>query len=358
LIIIAGGGVSERQALVAHIGIAAFALMGGVGIWGILNGIESILHRQPVLPADLIEALSTIHRSITHLTTTVQKTQTTSGSNFDPTSLRDLMPRETLDRMTLLLEDLRELSMMNEPQRQSAYQQHVELQKHEALERVSQLIQTQQWGQADQILQRLSAQFAADPDVSRFRQQLEANRSAVQSEAFSQARKAVETNMIGSSWDQALKAAQKFADDFPNHLDGQELLDRVKRERELFRESAVGRLYHEIRTEIDNRNWRHGLDLANNLIELYPDHPRTHLIRQQFKTIQDNAEIEERQEQEVRIQELVRSHRLQEAIDLAENLIDRYPDSPQAESLEKLIPQMREMLLHDEDEAVLNKGIA
>lgn len=360
LIVIVGGGVGARDELMFHGGVAAAALGLGVGISAIIAGLEALLRRQPVLPAELVEALGAIHRSITHLTTTVQRHQDASSSATAHLPPPEPFPRETFDRIGILLEDIRELSMMNEHQRQSAYRQHVELQKQEALGQFAKLVQDQQWGQADQLLQRLEAQFANDPAVARSRQELEAARGAVEAEAFTQTRQRVESLMTGSSWDQALIVAQRFADDFPRHADGQQLLSRVIRERDLFRESAVGRLNHEIRAEIDNRNWRQALSLARSLIEMYPDHPRTHLIRQQLKTIEDNAEIEERQEQEVRIQELVRARRFQEAIDLAEQLIDRYPNSPQAESLEKLLPQMRDMMHgitdEDDDEVLIGRG--
>lgn len=361
LIVISGGGASGRDELMFHAGIAAAALALGIGMSAIIVGIESLQQRQPVLPSELVEALSAIHRSITHLTTIIQKAQGVSSTPNAPTPhpAPEAFPRDTFERISLLLEDIRELSMMNEPQRQSAYRQHVELQKQEALGQVAKLIQDQQWGQAHQLLQRMEAQFINDAEVAQARQQLDSARGAVEAEVFGQTRQRVESLMTGSSWDQALIVSQRFADDFPTHAGGQELLHRVVKERDLFRESAVGRLNHEIRVEIDNRNWRQALSLARNLIEMYPDHPRTHLIRQQLKTIEDNAEIEERQEQEVRIQELLRARRFQEAIDLAEELIDRYPNSPQAESLEKLLPQMRDMMhgvTEDDDEVLIGRG--
>lgn len=360
VIVIAGGGVGGHDELMYHVGVAAGAMAAGIGISAIIAGLDALLHRQPMLPTELVEALGAIHRSITHLTTTVQKTQLGAPATTTPAqSVSDALPRETFERIGMLLEDIRELSMMNDVQRQSAYRQHVELQKQEALGQVAKLISDQQWGQAHQLIQRMEAQFINDAQVAQARRQLDLARGAVVTEVYGQTSQRVESLMTGSSWDQALIVAQRFADDFPTHAGGQELLQRVVKERDLFRESAVGRLNHEIRAEIDNRNWRQALSLARNLIEMYADHPRTHLIRQQLKTIEDNAEIEERQEQEVRIQELLRARRFQEAIDLAEEMIDRYPNSPQAETLEKLLPQMRDMMhsaADDDDEILIGRG--
>ena len=82
-----------------------------------------------------------------------------------------------------------------------------------------------------------------------------------------------------------------------------------------------------------------------------PGHRRSAAIRPQLKTIRENAEIEERQEQERRIQELIRAKQIPEAIDLAEDLLRRFPNSPQADSLQKLLPKMRELAIGGEAEA-------
>jgi outer membrane protein assembly factor BamD (BamD/ComL family) len=372
LIVLVGGGAESRDAMLFHVGFAAGALMFGVGLAAIISGLEAQLHRKTPVPSEVVEAIGNVHSAISQLNNTVRQTaaaaanhQVAQAQASAPSSSDGSIHSEALDRVAMLLEDIRELSMMNDAQRQSAYRQHVEIQKQEAITRCGAFVQRQEWGHAEELLKRLSEQFPGDAAVARARQELENARGAVEGEAFAQARQQVDNHMAGSSWDQAFYAARKFADDFPNHAEGQALLSRVIKERELFRESAVGRLYHEIRAEIDNRNWRNALASANRLIDQYPEHPRTHLMRQQLKTVQDNAEIEERQEQEVRIQELIRANRLQDAIDLAEEVIDRYPDSPQAESLDKLLPQMRDMLhapesaaSEEDDDILTSKGMA
>ena len=82
---------------------------------------------------------------------------------------------------------------------------------------------------------------------------------------------------------------------------------------------------------------------SERLLQQFPTHRLADKIREQLKTLQDNAEIEERQELEVRIQELIRAGHFEQAIELAEDVIRRYPMSPQAESLETLLPRIREL---------------
>jgi hypothetical protein len=60
------------------------------------------------------------------------------------------------------------------------------------------------------------------------------------------------------------------------------------------------------------------------------------------RTIQKNAEIEERHEQEDRIRELAKAGRFAESADLCQELLARFPDAPQAPSLRNLLPRLRE----------------
>jgi len=161
-------------------------------------------------------------------------------------------------------------------------------------------------------------------------------------------RQSVDDAMAISNWDQALSAIQKFLDDFPGNPDGKALLTRVTRERDLYRENTAGRMYDEVKHEVERRSWRRAMAAAQRLLEKFPADQRTLKIRRQMKVIQDNAEIEERQEQEQRIQELIRAKRFQEAIEMSQDLLERFPLSPQAELLEELLPKLREMAMKQE----------
>jgi len=122
-------------------------------------------------------------------------------------------------------------------------------------------------------------------------------------------------------------------------------------EKENYTENTANRLYEEIRLDIDRRLWRRAMTNAVKLLECAPGHKKSVAIRSQLKTIRENAEIEERQEQERRIQELIRGRQFFEAIDLAQDLLQRFPNSPQAETLKTLMPKLRELAIGHEAEA-------
>ena len=114
---------------------------------------------------------------------------------------------------------------------------------------------------------------------------------------------------------------------------------RVRHEYDQYRDVAFQRMYEDVQTRVDRHDWRDAMEAAQKLLEMFPTHSRSNKIRQQLKIINENAEIEERQEQELRIQQLVRGRRFAEAVEQAEDLMRKYPDSPQALAIDQMMPR-------------------
>jgi Flp pilus assembly protein TadD len=69
----------------------------------------------------------------------------------------------------------------------------------------------------------------------------------------------------------------------------------------------------------------------------------------QIPTLETNWEIEKRQRLEAQIMDLAKRGRYMEAVELARKVIERYPDSPQAEALRLRLDRLVE--LADDPEA-------
>jgi len=255
---------------------------------------------------------------------------------------------ETLRQMLAVLQELRQLALLNDQQKQAMLAMQRQRGKMDRLEKVAAFLKDHHWARAADDLDQLSLDFPDDAQVAELRQHLQVGREHDTAKTVSQTRERIEDAMAVSNWDEAFSAAQELADDFPENEDARALLKRVVHEREIFNESTAHRLYDEVKDDIDHRHWRRALAGARKLIEKFPEHRRAVSVRAQMPTIQDNAEIEERQEQEKRIQELVRGQRFIEAIELAEDLLDRFPGSPQADSLEQLLPKLRDLAVRDD----------
>jgi hypothetical protein len=257
----------------------------------------------------------------------------------------------SLHKAVSLLEEIREASLLDEPGKAALRVQHRRRHRAEMLADADRRVALREWGKAEKILAAVETEFPGDADAAKIRSRLEQGRHSVSAEAFEPLQTKVEDLMAIASWDEAYATASAFAEKFPGNSDAASLVARVARERELFKESTVQRLYDDMKQDIERRNWRAALTSAQRLLERFPDNRRAEKVRAQFRTIQDNAEIEERQEQEAKIQELVRAKRFAEAIELAEDVLDRFPNSPQADSLAQLLPKMRELAIQHEVEA-------
>jgi hypothetical protein len=166
------------------------------------------------------------------------------------------------------------------------------------------------------------------------------------------ARARVDDLMALSNWELALAIATTFANEHPEDSDAQWLRQRVAREFEIYREGSVRRLYDQIKEELERKKYRRAMSIARRLLEKFPEHKKADKIRRQLPTILENAEIEERQEEEARIQSFIKTKRFADAVELGEALLAKYPMSPQASSLEEMLPRLRELAIEQEADAL------
>jgi hypothetical protein len=237
---------------------------------------------------------------------------------------------------------LKELALLDDVQRQARGQMSKERRKLERLEEASVLIQHREWEQADALLTLLESLHPGDADVLARRNELDDARGAARETAWTQVVRQVEDMVALARFDDASTAVAVFRRAHPTHVDAAGLAARVIADRDAHVERTAAAMFNEIRTAIEARQWRMALDGAQRFLGQFPDHPRSERIRQQVRTIQKNAEIEERHEQEDRIRELAKSGRFAESADLCQDLLARFPDSPQAPSLRNLLPRLRE----------------
>jgi tetratricopeptide (TPR) repeat protein len=253
-----------------------------------------------------------------------------------------MVPAQFAPRMIELLDEIRELSMMSEAQKRARFLQHSHRQKTLMVRQARNHVGAGQFAEAEALIEQCIAAYASDDDVEFVRHQLNEARATAAATAVDNASHQVEDLMALSRWDEAIALVDGLVSNHPDHADAQALRDRVARERDLSRNAACQRLFDEIRKDIDHRDWRKALAGSQQLLEKFGDLPRAEKVRGTVRTIQDNAEIQERQEVEARIQELIRGKRFTDAVELSEELIARFPGSPQADKLRDLLPKLRE----------------
>ncbi|MBC8106427.1 MAG: tetratricopeptide repeat protein [Anaerolineae bacterium] len=248
-----------------------------------------------------------------------------------------------LDPLLKAMAEIRELALLTEDERKQRLANMEQERKRMLVRQVIEHIDGQRWSAGNATLDTIDREHPNDAESKRLRGQFEEARRNAESVTVARGRDQIENYISTGVWDQAYQAARQLVDNFPGNVESQRLLVRVQRERDIHVETSVSRMVEEIRHDIDRRLWRRALQHAQRLVDRFPEHAKTARVNEQLPTLQQNAEIEERQELEVRIQELIRGHKFADAIELSEELLSRFPHSPQAEAIETLLPRIREL---------------
>jgi outer membrane protein assembly factor BamD (BamD/ComL family) len=356
--------LGSRLPLVVQAVAMALGMVGlGVLMYALAEMIESGPANNAAKEKETRQALSELHQSMQRLELAVQhvadqqkETATHGPANLGDLGVADTLAggligsSESLHQIMTVLQELRELTLLSDNQRQELLADSKHLRRNHLAAEAQRLLDLKEWFAAESAIAALDSEFPESPDLETLKSRLVSGRQDAEQSAIDQLRERVEDLMAVWAWDQAYAETARFVEKFPEHKEGAELLQRVMTERENYIESTANRLYEEIRTDVDRRSYRRAMANSVKLLECAPGHRKSVAIRGQLKTIRENAEIEERQEQERRIQELIRNKQFFEAIDMAEDLLQRFPNSPQAETLQRLLPKMRELAIGNEAE--------
>jgi hypothetical protein len=346
---------------------AVAMVLGLVGLGGLMYGLGTVMETGPDAGtneefaknfSELRQSLQKLELVVQHLADQKNEHHASHGPAHlgemgagDTVAGSGLADSESMHQVLLLLQEIRELALLSDAQRQHRLEEALQHRRNYLVAEVSRLSELKEWSAAENAVAAVESEFPDDPILKDLRARVAAGRKIVERDSFSSVHDRVEDLMAVWAWDQAYTDAARFVENFPDHSEGRDLLARVMSEREAYVENAANLLYEEIRADIERRSYRRAMTNAVKLLECAPGHRRSAAIRPQLKTIRENAEIEERQEQERRIQDMIRSKQIPEAIDLAEDLLRRFPSSPQADSLQKLLPKMRELAIGSEVEA-------
>jgi outer membrane protein assembly factor BamD (BamD/ComL family) len=337
------------------------SLIAGIALSTLLEGIARLIGVQPPETADSTASQVNLMMTIAELQSSLptligeavqQAIAQIQIPGAESSSVPDPNVQQHLERLVKLMEEMKDLSMLDETQRQTRRKQTMLRRKNSRLEEVASLIEQGNWVQADALLHLLESLHPGDADVLVHRNQMDDARIMHQANEWDQLTQQVNDLLALSQYSEAVDGVSQFLERYPTHIEAQQILQRVRQEQRIYIENTSGRLYDEIKSAVENRQWRTALDGIQQFLERFPDNIRADKIRRQIRVIQKNAEIEERHEQEDRIKELINEKRFTEAADLSEDLLSRFPDSPQAAYLSDLLPKLREKSTMEEEGAI------
>ena len=102
-------------------------------------------------------------------------------------------------------------------------------------------------------------------------------------------------------------------------------------------------MHGEVRYLTDGKHWRRAVEAAKKLLEAYPDSDEARRVAAGMTTLEDNARIEEVRGLRDQIRDMLERRRYGEAVEIAEGVMERFPETQAAAELRKQIRRLRRL---------------
>jgi len=247
------------------------------------------------------------------------------------------------DMVLEILMDIRDNSLLSVEERREKQIRVADEDFHEAGAEIRPLIEDGEFAKARQITEAILRKYPRDDRASELTAQVERAREQQESNDVVSCERQVDDLISISAWGRARELAQQLQLGHPDSVEARQLLLRIERHHRLFEEEQRRRMNAEVQRLVTRRRWEEALAAARTFIERFPGCEESEAVRMQVPTLEANAEIEERQRLEARIMEYVRHGRYIEAVSLARQVIEQFPDSPQAEALRAQLERLEEL---------------
>lgn len=310
----------------------ASVVLGLLAIWGLgllLWGAAEILRKLH----DVAEAL----RESGSLTGALGPRAQPGG-----TAGADGVQTQQFEELLHVVRELRDISLLSEPERTLRSQVESSELARRLESEVPVLLREHDWQEARRRVQRARQRFPALTTWVALEQQIEQARQALEAHDVEAATR--EVNDLGAlgAWDRAFDVVRHVQQRHPGAAQVVELVRRVTTGRDKAAAEERARLMARAQEATTRRDWKEALRLVEIVVERFQNSPEAHDVRQQLPTLRMNAEIQMRQQMEAEIRELVKEHHYGEALRKARELIERYPNSPQAAALREQLPRLEE----------------
>jgi tetratricopeptide (TPR) repeat protein len=245
--------------------------------------------------------------------------------------------------IVLALQDIRDNTLLSETERHQKKSRVAEDLLRSGRAMLTTLIEKREFAAARRMADDLARRFPNDPQTVNLAGEVEEAREKSESGDVANTSKQVNDLISISAWQRARDLAQQLQQRHPDSTEARQLLIRIEREYRIAQGEQQRRMYAEIQRYVTRKRWEEALAAANTFIERFPDTTDADALRIQVATLQANAQIEYRQQLESQIMDFTRHGRYMEAVELARKVIERYPDSPQAEALRNQIGRLEEL---------------
>jgi len=247
-----------------------------------------------------------------------------------------------LEELIRVTRELRDIELLSEPERAARVQAEADAAAH-ALERdIPALLRQHNWHEARQRIARARQRFPSLPNWAALDEQVEQMRQKFETRDVEAASREIEDLISLGAWNRAATVLRDLQQRHPDSQKAAELRRRILAEQNKSAAQERARLMSQAQEASNGHDWRAAIQLVETVLEKYPDSPEANELRVQLPTLRNNVEIQIRQGMETQIRELIQQQRYAKALTAARELIERYPASPQAGVLRDQLPRLEE----------------
>lgn len=327
---------------------AALCLLAGVAACAIILALSGLLEPRAEDPA-VRKVLGEIRDQLSRLPLSLP----VSGTLSIPINGQAITPSPVdAARIVQVLDEIRDISLMNESQRQHRLESLMSLRRQSAAAAIDLMIQESRWTDANATLQQALTVFGQGAELDAIGTKLAESAAAAERNALADLQRNVTDLLAREYWEQAVAHADAVQTQFPDSDTIRQFAQKLRADRATYIELTANQLYDQIKQGIEQRSWRQAMKMAQRLLAKCPGHPRAKTVEAQIAILGENADIEQRNAMEIRIREFAKANRFGEAIEVAEELVNAYPLSKQAQIANQLITRLRERLAEEPAQTV------
>ncbi len=319
--------------------LLAALLFAASGILGVLARVLEHVANPAVEPDDVRPALGRLEQSLRMLNTLQTRNESTAVRGTVGVNGTNLAP---------LLEQLRDFSLMNNDQRERFAVRHWRRRRDVLTELIERDVLIGDWTAAFRRLEDLQLLMPDDTQVAELAERVQSEQNARLEEEMRVARNQLRHFVEIASWQQANELAAELQRKYPGKAEPVQFASDVRREHEAYERANMDRLFRDIASATERRQWRAAVLAIEEFIRRYPNEVRAESLRLDLPTLVENAAAHERKEQEESFKDLLKRHRYNEAIAVARGVIQKYPKSPAAAEYHKLLPRIEEFARQQE----------
>lgn len=249
---------------------------------------------------------------------------------------------DRLNELVVLIREVRDISLLSEEQRRMRLEAQGRAVLGVTMRDVPVLLREHNWLEARARVQAARERFPMFKEWDELEKQIEQMRTQVEEHDLAAAERQIQDLKMLGAHDRVAEVINELLERHPDSVRAHELAQRDREERSRADAEKRAKMLAHVQESANRREWNAALAVANQLIREYPKSTEAQSLKLDLPRLQENAEILSRKHLESEYAAYIRQHQYERALAIARQVIDEYPQSPQAAALREQIPKLEQ----------------